>query len=605
MAPARERPDDPLQPSPQLEFIHAAFASLPLGLLLVDGEGAIVMANHELERVFAYPRAELIGQSVDALVPDTSRVLHADLRHAYGGNPQPRRMAETRELFGRRKDGTEVPIEVALIPVQFRGSTLILASVTDITERRRMQRGLQAMLDERLEFEVLVGELGAEFVNLEPADVNRRIEEALGRVVRTLNLDRAALFVVENDGDFVHTHQWTRPGCAPPAPRVSAQQQFPWMLAQVRASEVARFSVLEEVPDAVDRDNFRRLDTKSNITVPLTIGGRVWGAVSFATVRNERHWTLALVARLQVVALIFANVLARQRADEALRTMLQENTSLRERLREENVYLRRELHAFTAAPAIVSQSPGFRSVLDQARQAARTATHVLLTGEVGTGKTLLASRIHDLSSRRDRALVHVNCATRVAPWSDRDLAGADTYDDAGTRWLGWLEFANGSTVFLDEIADLPFDMQAALVRVLRDRQIQLRGRPAPLPMDVRIIAATRRDLTWCLAEGMFRDDLYYQLNVFEIHVPSLRERPEDIEPLMWRFIDEFSEVYGKPIDSVDKESVAALLRYPWPGNARELRNVVERAVILATGRTVRVPLPQTRTKPRRPPRPSR
>jgi transcriptional regulator with GAF, ATPase, and Fis domain len=157
--------------------------------------------------------------------------------------------------------------------------------------------------------------------------------------------------------------------------------------------------------------------------------------------------------------------------------------------------------------------------------------------------------------------------------------------------VGRLELADNSTVLLDEIADLPLEAQASLTRALQDRQIQPLGSARPVKVDVRIIAATRRDLPACIAAGTFRDDLYYLLNVFPIHVPPLRARTEDIPLLVWRFIDEFSDAYGKPIDAVDRESMAALQRYPWPGNAREVRNVVERAIIVAAGRHLRIPLP--------------
>ena len=175
-----------------------------------------------------------------------------------------------------------------------------------------------------------------------------------------------------------------------------------------------------------------------------------------------------------------------------------------------------------------------------------------------------------------------------------------------------LQLANGSTVFLDEIADLPLEAQANLARVVQDRQIRPLGkRQRRCRCDVRIIAATRKDLKRCIEEGTFRDDLYYRLNVFPIHVPPLRERREDIPLLVWRFVDEFSAAYGKPIDAIDQESMAALQDYAWPGNARELRNVVERAMIARTGRRLRIPPPATRcvslaaTQPSHARRPSR
>jgi PAS domain S-box-containing protein len=576
------------------EFLQSAFEWLPIGVLIAGTDGAIVMTNRELERLFGYPRAELIGLSVDALVPDASRPTHTDLRGDYGARPQPRAMGAGRELFGRRKDGSEVPVEVGLTPIQVGGGLFILASVIDVSERRRSQLAARVADQERLRFETLVSELGAEFINLRTDQLDHAIEDALARIVRVLDLDRSALFqLAGEDGDFVFTHQWTRPGAAPSPPRVSAREHFPWHRAQLHANELVSFATVDEVPDAVDREHLRRIGTKSGVTIPVRVGGEVWGAVSFAAVREARSWSPAMINRLRVIAVIFASVLARRKDDDTLRATLGELGRVRDRLRDENEYLRRELQGLTGAPAIVGHSAPMRRVLEQIRQAAPTDSPVLLVGETGTGKALLAARIHELSARRERALVRVHCAALSPASIDSDLFGRDQAlsTRGGGRQLGRMELAHQSTVFLDEIADLPLDAQASLMHVLRDGQIHPLGGTSPVAVDVRVIAATRTDLTRGIAQGSFRDDLFYRLNVFTIHVPPLRDRPDDVPLLVWRFVDEFSERYGKPIDTIDKASMEALRRYSWPGNARELRNVVERALIVATTRQLSIPLP--------------
>jgi formate hydrogenlyase transcriptional activator len=577
------------------EFLATAFEWLPIGVLMVNADGAIVLANREIERMFGYIREELLGNSVDMLVPDRWRPKHADLRQRFLQHPRPRSMGAGRELFGRRKDGSDVAVEIGLTPIPHGDSHFVVVSVIDITERRRIETELRAAQEERLRFETLVGELGAEFINLRADDVDRAIEDALGRVVRMLDLDRSALFqVVEASGDFVHTHQWTRPGWASPPPRVSAREQFPWLLAQLRAGEVVSFTTLDEVPDATDRESLRRIGTKSNVTVPIVIGGKTSAAVTFAAIRGARDWPPVVVNRLRVVALIFGNAIARKQADDALHRAMAEVADLRNRLRDENAYLRNELKVLTGAPAIVGNSPAIRRVLEQARQVAPTDTTVLLLGETGTGKTLFAARIHESSPRHERALVRVNCASLSAAWIENELFGSEqgSHVDGEPRRVGRLELAHTSTVFLDEIADLPLAAQAHLARVLQEKQFQPFGSARPIKVDVRIIAATRHDLTRRIDEAAFRDDLYYLLNVFPIQIPPLRDRPEDIPLLVWRFVDEFSDAYGKPIDTIDKATMAALQRYEWPGNARELRNVVERAMIVARGRHLRIALPE-------------
>ena len=283
-------------------------------------------------------------------------------------------------------------------------------------------------------------------------------------------------------------------------------------------------------------------------------------------------------------------MLARRQSDEALRRTVADGAALRDRLRDENAYLREELKVLTGAPMIVGHSPAFRRVLEQVRQAASTDSTVLLLGETGTGKALLAGRIHEMSARRERAMVRVNCASLSAGWIERNarhrgrIVCRDRQQACRT-----IELADGPRCF-STIADLALEAQAILTRVPRTSRSSRTAVPRPT-VDVWIIAATRKDLTRCIAEGTFRDDLYYRLNVVPIHLPPLRERPEDIPLLVWRFVDEFSETSGKRVDAIDQESMAALQRHSWPGNARELRNVVERAMIVPTGRRLRIPLP--------------
>jgi formate hydrogenlyase transcriptional activator len=242
---------------------------------------------------------------------------------------------------------------------------------------------------------------------------------------------------------------------------------------------------------------------------------------------------------------------------------------------------------------IFGASAAFRHALHEAQQVAGTGSTVLLLGETGTGKELLATRIHELSERRGRAMVRVNCAALPATLMESELFGREkgAFTGALTRQVGRFELADRSTIFLDEIGDLPLDIQVKLLRVLEERQIERLGSPTVIRLDARIIAATHRDLEQRLAEGTFREDLYYRLNVFPIHVPPLRDRVGDIPLLVWRFVSELSKTLHKPIDAISNESMAALERYTWPGNIRELRNVVERAMIMAKSPRLTITIP--------------
>jgi formate hydrogenlyase transcriptional activator len=243
---------------------------------------------------------------------------------------------------------------------------------------------------------------------------------------------------------------------------------------------------------------------------------------------------------------------------------------------------------------VFGNSLAIRRALEHARQVAATDATVLLFGETGTGKELLATYIHQRSARRQREMVRVNCAAIPGTLLESELFGREkgAFTGAVERQVGRFELADRSTIFLDEIGDLPGEAQVKLLRVLEERQIERLGSPRSIHVNTRIIAATHRNLEKQIAAGAFREDLFYRLNVFPIQVPPLRERADDIPVLVWRFVDEFSKRLGKQVATIAKDDMAALQRYPWPGNIRELRNVLERAMINAVDRRLPVALPR-------------
>jgi transcriptional regulator with GAF, ATPase, and Fis domain len=261
-----------------------------------------------------------------------------------------------------------------------------------------------------------------------------------------------------------------------------------------------------------------------------------------------------------------------------------------------NMRLYKEGRAAAVPSAIVGESAAIRQALEQARQVAATDSTVLLLGETGTGKELFATEIHELSARRHRMMVRTNCAAIPTTLVESELFGREkgAFTGAVSRQVGRFELAHGSTIFLDEIGDLPPDVQVKLLRVLELGQIERLGNPQPVRVDTRVIAATHRDLERRLVDGGFREDLYYRLNVFPILIPPLRERLEDIPLLVRRFLEEFAPRFGKRVDSIAKDSLAALQQHSWPGNIRELRNVVERAMVTSTGPELIVPRPAAR-----------
>ena len=287
------------------------------------------------------------------------------------------------------------------------------------------------------------------------------------------------------------------------------------------------------------------------------------------------------------------DVTDRMATERDLRRAFDEVKELREQLEKENVYLQTQIRDEVGHKVIVGESEPVKRMLVLARKVAPTDTTVLITGETGTGKELLAQAIHDLSARNRRAMVKVNCAALPGPLIESELFGREkgAYTGAMTRQAGRFEVAKGSTIMLDEISDLPLDLQTKLLRVLECGTFERLGSTQELSTDARVITATNRDLSAMVARGEFREDLYHRLNVFPIEVPPLRDRVPDIPLLVWKFVKDFNEKMGRSIETIPRATMQRIKEYPWPGNVRELRNVIERAMILSTDRKLNLELP--------------
>jgi PAS domain S-box-containing protein len=260
------------------------------------------------------------------------------------------------------------------------------------------------------------------------------------------------------------------------------------------------------------------------------------------------------------------------------------------RLHQQNLYLQEEIKSEHNFEQIIGGSPALKEVLGNASRVAATDATVLITGETGTGKELIARAIHSTSKRKDKPLIKINCAALPAGLVESELFGHEkgAFTGATARRIGRFELADGGTIFLDEIGELPAEAQAKLLRVLQEREFERVGGAARISVDVRVIAATNRDLLKAVREKAFREDLYYRLNVFPLHLPPLRERPGDIRLLVHFLLNRFALRLGKQLDAVSRQTMQRLEEYPWPGNIRELENVLERAVILTNGTALEI-----------------
>ena len=447
---------------------------------------------------------------------------------------------------------------------------------------------------EWLAFERLLADLAAKFANIDAARVESEIEQSMSRLIDFLGFDRSSYVEVEGDSDrLVVVCSAAAPSFAP-LPRGALALNMPWVLRELRNGRAVRTSTLpDDLPaEAVEERRFVTAQgIRSHLAVPLREGGRMVGLFTLVAFRDTRTWPDALVARLSTVGHVFVQSLARSRTDRELVRALAEIRSLKERLEAENRYLRDAVRR-PLNLARASRSPRYQRLLDEVAQVAPTPSTVLLLGETGTGKEVLAQALHEASPRKVRPMITINCAALPPALIEAELFGREkgAYTGALARQAGRFELAHGSTLFLDEIGEMPMELQSKLLRVLQDGRFERVGGTQTMTVDVRLVAATNRDLAREVEAGRFREDLYYRLNVFPISVPPLRERREDIPMLAWTFVKEFAASFGKPTERIADESMAALVAHTWPGNVRELRNVIERAMILSRGPTLLVAL---------------
>ena len=318
--------------------------------------------------------------------------------------------------------------------------------------------------------------------------------------------------------------------------------------------------------------------------LPLTTARRRLGALVF-TSKQSGVYDVADVDFLQhvanQVALAVENTLA-----------FQQLATLNEQLAREKAYLEEEVRTDTAKfKDMVAVSAGMRAVLRKVETVAPTDSTVLICGETGTGKERVARALHDLSPRRERTFVKLNCAAIPTGLVESELFGHEkgSFTGAIAQKIGRFELAHKGTLFLDEVGDIPLELQAKLLRVLQEQEFERLGGTRTIKVDVRLVAATNRNLAKMVAESHFRSDLYYRLNVFPIVLPPLRERPDGIPSLVRHFTQHFARRMGKRIETIPSSVMDSIVRYPWPGNVRELQNVIERAVILARGSTLQIP----------------
>lgn len=447
-------------------------------------------------------------------------------------------------------------------------------------------RVTKAMLARRDQFQVLVGELSSKLVKAADEDAKNVISQCLGDVCRYVGADRSFMFWINRDtglGEITHFSSAT----GNPFGSAVSLSKFPEFLQELRQGQSVRIDDVSALSDEFrkDRVSLESYGIKSMLVLPLTLAGEVVGGMTVSRVREQRDWDDQDVTEIRVIAELFTSFVLRLKSRQALDDALFKLQVATDRLEAENVYLREEIELSHGFDDFVGHSPAVMRSLQQVEQVAPTRATVLVLGETGTGKELIARAIHELSDRKNRPLVKVNCAALPASLVESELFGYEkgAFTSAEKAKRGRFDLAHGSTLFLDEIGEIPIELQAKLLRVLQEGEFERLGGTTTVKVDVRLIFATNRDLGTAVAEGTFRSDLYYRINTFPIEMPPLRERGDDIQLLAEHFVKVHSQRLGREVREISSEMMRQLRSYPWPGNVRELEGIVQRALISSQG----------------------
>ena len=520
------------------DLFEKLFEFSPDAILVIDRQGRIGQANPRVEELFGYSREDLMGQHVEVLIPERFRDAHLGHRKDYNEHPRTRPMGTGLELYGRRKDGSEFPVDVMLTPVETGEGPFVLCAIRDASERKGAE---DALRQSEQRFRMLF-EFSPDAVIV--SDREGRITEANVRVESLFGYSRGELL-----GQPVEI-------------------LIPERFLQVHPKCRAEYDNQPRMrPMGVGLELYGQRKDRSEFPVDIMLGP--------VETQNDR-----------VVVHVIRDLSERRRYEQALR-----------RSEEEKRYLEEELNLEYQFGEIIGESAEIRRVLKQVETVAVTDATVLILGETGTGKDLIARAIHQLSSRHERTLFKLNCTAIPTGLLESELFGHEkgAFTGAISQRIGRLELAHQGTLFLDEIGDLPLELQPKILRALQEKEFERLGGTRTISVDVRLIAATNRDLAKMVADRQFRSDLYYRLKVFPIVLPPLRERREDIPLLVRHFVGKYARQMDKVIENIPCDAMQALVQCSWPGNIRELENFIERAVILTKGPTLRAPLAELET----------
>jgi PAS domain S-box-containing protein len=524
-----------------ISSIKRVFRALPDAIFCVDSDMRIIMLNHAMEKILGYREEELLGQQTVVLYSNKSEFCQVSEKRAKLNKEE---LEKPFVVNFKKKDGSVIAAEVTSSIVKGRDGekNFYLNLIRDITERTNLENRLR-----QLEYKY--------------------------RTIADFTYDWECWRL--NDGSF----KYVSPSCE----RISGYTAEQFMSYPQLFRDIIVYEDRDIWDRYVENSMFNMNQEELQFRILRNDGTIRWIEHVCQPVIGETNDLLGYRTSSR-------DITKRKLNENELRHALFKIKEYQEQLEAESVYLREEMKLSLSHDDIVGNSNAIQYVYFKIEQIASTDTSVLLLGETGTGKELFARAIHNSSLRKDRPLIRINCATLPANLIESELFGHEkgSFTSAHDRQIGRFELADNATIFLDEIGELPLELQPKLLRVLQEGEFERLGGAETIKVDVRVIAATNRDLEEDVQNGLFRKDLWYRLNVFPITAPPLRDRGEDIAQLVRHFTDRFAKKQRKNISSIPTYVMKNLENYPWPGNVRELENVIERAVINTSGTKLNV-----------------
>ena len=567
------------------KLLAAYFSSSAVGVCILDAELRILAINQRLAEINGLPVADSLGKTVRQVLGDAATLIEPQLQRVLSTG-EPVLNFETSGMFAARHEadhwiGHHLPIKDA-------GGTVthIGVIVVETTEQKKLEESNRRLRDQaRGEMNRLQALLDVSNILVSNWKVQEVFPAISARLRRVLHHEYAGFELHDASSGLLVRQAEDFPlskGLLTAVP-ISADNSPGGRSLQQRGALIFSREQLQGFAAEI-AEKFLAEGLSSLCCVPLLRPKGPLGVLVLGSTRKDAFQPDDLTLLNQVAALL-AVVIENQRAAAEIST-------LQQRLGEERGYLEGETRPYGLLAEIVGESPALKQVLDQVSIVAASTATVLILGETGTGKELVARAIHQLSRRQAQSFIKVNCAAIPTGLLESELFGHEkgAFTTAVARKIGRMELANGGTLFLDEVGEIPLELQPKLLRVLQDQEFERLGSTRTIKVNLRLIAATNRDLARSVAEHHFRNDLFYRLNVFPIRVPPLRERRDDIPLLVRYFVRKFASLMDRHFETVPKETMQALVEWSWPGNIRELENLMERSVILSEGRALRVPL---------------